>query len=100
MKILDKPRRGQIGIVRHGRGRRAARSRSTASTKEMRIDSGDLGDARDGDLVEVAVKLSGRLMIQKAKVTVGHRQPAVRRRDLDDRHPQSRNPLPLPRLRA
>ena len=34
----------------------------------MRIDGGDLGDARDGDLVEVSVKFSGRLMIPKAKV--------------------------------
>ena len=39
-------------------------------------------------------------MIPKAKVTVGHRQPEVRGRGLDDRHPQSRNPLPLPRLGA
>jgi ribonuclease R len=68
MKILDKPRRGQIGIVRLDEGG-ARLVPIDRKTKEMRIDSGDLGDARDGDLVEVSVKVSGRLMIQKAKVT-------------------------------
>jgi ribonuclease R len=68
MKILDKPRRGQIGIVRlDENGARLVPI--DRKTKEMRIDSGDLGEARDGDLVEVTVKFSGRLMIQKAKVT-------------------------------
>ena len=67
MKILDKPRRGQIGIVRldDGGARLVPVDRKQ---KEMRIDAGDLGEARDGDLVEVSVKVSGRLMIQKAKV--------------------------------
>jgi ribonuclease R len=68
MKILDKPRRGQIGIVRiDDDGARLIPV--DRRQKEMRIDSGDLGEARDGDLVEVSVKFSGRLMIQKAKVT-------------------------------
>jgi ribonuclease R len=67
MKILDKPRRGQIGIVRVDEGG-ARLVPIDRKTKEMRIDSGDLGEARDGDLVEVTVKVSGRLMIQKAKV--------------------------------
>lgn len=67
MKILDKPRRGQIGIVRVDEtGARLIPI--DRKQKEMRIDGGDLGDARDGDLVEVSVKVSGRLMIQKAKV--------------------------------
>ena len=67
MKILDKPRRGQIGIVRleDGGARLVPVDRKQ---KEMRIDIGDLGGARDGDLVEVTVKLAGRLMIPKAKV--------------------------------
>jgi ribonuclease R len=67
MKILDKPRRGQMGIVRldeHG-ARLVAIDRKL---KEMRIDSADLAEARDGDLVEVATKYSGRLMIPKARV--------------------------------
>ena len=67
MKILDKPRRGQIGIVRidDGGARLVPVDRKL---KEMRIDGGDLGEARDGDLVEVTSKASGRLMIPKAKV--------------------------------
>ncbi|MBN9347622.1 MAG: ribonuclease R [Devosia sp.] len=67
MKILDKPRRGQIGIVRIDEDG-ARLIPVDRKQKEMRIDGGDLGEARDGDLVEVSVKFSGRLMIQKAKV--------------------------------
>lgn len=68
MKIFDKPRRGQIGIVRLDEdGARLVPVDRKA--KEMRIERGDLGDARDGDLVEVEVKLTGRLMIPRARVT-------------------------------
>src|SRR3569623_1571675 len=67
MKILDKPRRGQIGIVRLDEGG-ARLVPIDRKLKEMRIDGGDLGDARDGDLVEVTTKVSGRLMLPKAKV--------------------------------
>src|SRR3569833_4412786 len=67
MKTLDKPRRGQIGIVRLDEGG-AWLVPIDRKLKEMRIDGGDLGDARDGDLVEVTTKVSGRLMIPKAKV--------------------------------
>ncbi|MBN9314315.1 MAG: ribonuclease R [Devosia sp.] len=68
MKILDKPRRGQIGIVRLDED--GARLLPVdRKQKEMRIDGADLGDARDGDLVEVEVKFAGRLMIPKARVT-------------------------------
>lgn len=68
MKILDKPRRAHIGIVRmDDDGARLIPV--DRKQKEMRIPLGDLGDARDGDLVEVDVKLSGRLMIPRARVT-------------------------------
>ena len=67
MKILDKPRRGQIGIVRMDEDG-ARLIPVDRKQKEMRIPLGDLLDARDGDLVEVEVKLSGRLMIPRAKV--------------------------------
>ncbi|MEQ1901749.1 MAG: ribonuclease R [Devosia sp.] len=67
MKILDKPRRGQIGIVRLDEGG-ARLVPVDRKLKELRIDTGDLGEARDGDLVEVTVKVTGRLMIPKAKV--------------------------------
>ncbi len=67
MKILDKPRRGEIGIVR--RDEDGARLIPVdRKGKEMRIEAGELGDARDGDLVEVEVKLRGRLMIPRARV--------------------------------
>ncbi len=68
MKILDKPRRGHIGIVRmDDDGARLVPV--DRKQKEMRIPQGDLGDAKDGDLVEVDVTLSGRLMLPRAKVT-------------------------------
>jgi ribonuclease R len=67
MKILDKPRRGQIGIVRMDEDG-ARLIPVDRKLKEMRIPGGDLGEARDGDLVEVEVKPSGRLMIPRAKV--------------------------------
>jgi ribonuclease R len=67
MKILDKPRRGQIGIVRLDEdGARLVPVDRKA--KEMRIERGDLGDAKDGDLVEGDVKITGRLMIPRARV--------------------------------
>jgi ribonuclease R len=68
IKILDKPRRGQIGIVRMDEDG-ARLMPIDRKQKEMRIAAGDLGEARDGDLVEVEVKLSGRLMIPRAKVS-------------------------------
>ena len=67
MKILDKPRRGQIGIVRLDEdGARLVPV--DRKQKEMRIDRGDTAGAADGDLVEVEVRVSGRLMIPKARV--------------------------------
>jgi len=67
MKILEKPRRGQIGIVRlDADGARLVPVER--KLRELRIDGGDLGEARDGDLVEVSVRMTGRLMIPKAKV--------------------------------
>ncbi|UXN72829.1 hypothetical protein N8D56_16990 [Devosia sp. A8/3-2] len=67
MKILDKPRKGQIGIVRmDDDGARLIPV--DRKQKEMRIPLGDLLTASDGDLVEVEVKLSGRLMIPRARL--------------------------------
>lgn len=68
MKVLDKPRRGHIGIVRlTDDGARLIPI--DRKQKEMQIPKGDLGEAKDGDLVEVDVKLSGRLMLPRARVT-------------------------------
>jgi len=66
MKILDKPRRGQIGIVRLDEDG-ARLIPVDRKLKEMRIDGGDLGDARDGDLVEVTVKMTGRSFQSKTR---------------------------------
>jgi ribonuclease R len=67
MKILDKPRRGEIGVVRMDEDG-ARLMPIDRKRREMRIAAGDLGEARDGDLVEVEVKFSGRLMIPRARV--------------------------------
>ncbi len=68
MKILDKPRRAQIGIVRlDDDGARLLPV--DRKNKEMRIPASDLGGAKNGDLVEIDVTTSGRLMIPRAKVT-------------------------------
>lgn len=67
MKILDKPRRGQVGIVRMDDDG-ARLMPIDRKQKEMRITGDDLGAARDGDLVEVEVKISGRMMIPRARV--------------------------------
>ncbi len=68
MKILDRPRWAEIGIVRRDdRGGRLVPV--DRKQREMRIDPGDLGGAENGDLVEVEVRAAGRLMLPKAKVT-------------------------------
>jgi ribonuclease R len=67
MKVLDKPRKADLGIVRmDDDGARLVPIERKA--REMRIPAGDLGEAKDGDLVEVEVTVSGRLMIPRAKV--------------------------------
>jgi ribonuclease R len=78
MKILDKPRRGEIGIVRvdHAGARLVPVDRKG---REMRIEAGDLGAARDGDLVEIEIKFAGRLMIPKARVTAVIGNPRTER---------------------
>jgi ribonuclease R len=78
MKILDKPRRGEIGIVRVDQGG-ARLVPVDRKGREMRIEAGDLGAARDGDLVEVEIKFAGRLMIPKARVTAVIGNPRTER---------------------
>ena len=97
MKVLDKPRKADIGIVR--RDEDGARLVPVdRKQREMRIPLGDLGEARDGDLVEVEVTASGRLMIPRARVTrvVGNPQSegavsliALHALDIPYRFPQS-----------
>jgi ribonuclease R len=78
MKILDKPRRGEIGIVRVDKDG-ARLIPIDRKGREMRIEGGDLGAARDGDLVEVETKFTGRLMIQKARVVAVIGNPKTER---------------------
>jgi ribonuclease R len=78
MKILDKPRRGEIGIVRVDQGG-ARLVPVDRKGREMRIEAGDLGAARDGDLVEVEIKFAGRLMIPKARVSAVIGNPRTER---------------------
>ncbi|WP_404403695.1 ribonuclease R [Pelagibacterium halotolerans] len=67
MKVLDKPRKADIGIVRIDEGG-ARLVPVERKAREMRIEGDDLGKARDGDLVEVEVTVRGRMMIPRAKV--------------------------------
>jgi ribonuclease R len=78
MKILDKPRRGEIGIVRVDQDG-ARLIPVDRKGREMRIEGGDLGEARDGDLVEVETKFTGRLMVQKARVVAVIGNPKTER---------------------
>ena len=67
MKILVKPRRAQIGIIKLDK--EGARLLPVdRKQKEMRIATQDLNNAIDGDLVEVEVRSKGRMMIPLAKV--------------------------------
>ena len=99
MKILDKPRRGQIGIVRIDEdGARLVPV--DRKQKEMRIDGGDLGDGprrRPGRGRRQGLRPADDPEGQGRR---GHRQSEIRGRDLDDRDPQSRNPLSLSRPRC
>ncbi len=75
MKVLDKPKRARIGIVRMDND--GARLLPVdRKQKEMRIRPADLGGAKDGDLVEVEVNERGRLMIPEAKVIASLGNPA------------------------
>lgn len=67
MKILVKPRRAQIGIIKLDQD--GARLLPVdRKQKEMRIAPHDLMEAKDGDLVEVEVRTAGRMMVPMAKV--------------------------------
>jgi len=75
MKVLAKPRRARIGIVKMDND--GARLLPVdRKQKEMRIRPADLGKAKNGDLVEVEVKSRGRLMIPEAKVVATLGNPA------------------------
>jgi ribonuclease R len=67
MKIIDRPRRAIIGIVRSSReGARLVPVERKG--RELSIAPGDMGEAEDGDLVEVEIITTGRAMRQRARV--------------------------------
>ena len=68
MKIIDKARRAQIGIIRLVEKGGARLIPVERKQKEMQIAAVNLGGAKDGDLVEVEIIISGRMMIPAAKV--------------------------------
>ena len=75
MKVLAKPKRAHIGIVKMDNDG-ARLIPVERKQKEMRIKPADLGGAKDGDLVEVEVNARGRLMIPEAKVIASLGNPA------------------------
>jgi ribonuclease R len=68
MKILDKPKSSQIGIIRLDENG-ARLIPIDRKQKEYHIAQSDLLKAEEGDLVEVKIKTSGRMMIPMAIVT-------------------------------
>ncbi len=75
MKILPQLQRARIGIIRMDED--GARLLPVdRKLREMRIRPGDLGKAKDGDLVEVEVRPTGRLMMDQARVTAIVGNPA------------------------
>jgi ribonuclease R len=71
MKILERPRRAMIGIVRKTKG--AARLEPVERKgRELTIRPGDLGEARDGDLVEVEPVGQGRATAARVTAVVGN----------------------------
>jgi ribonuclease R len=68
MKILEKQRKSLIGIIRKTKtGARLVPVERKG--REMQILAGDLGDAQDGDLVEVDQMVAGRQMVPRARVS-------------------------------
>ncbi len=71
MKILDRPRRAMIGIVHQTKG--GARLEPVERKgREATIRAGDLGDAKDGDLVEVEPIGEGRAAAARVTSVVGN----------------------------
>jgi len=68
MKIINKIKRAQIGIIRLVEKGGARLIPVERKQKEMQIAASNLAGAKDGDLVEVEIIISGRMMIPSAKV--------------------------------
>ena len=70
IKVIDKRRNAMLGVFRATPGGGGRLMPIERRGEEMLIDSSDLGEAKDGDLVEVEVEIarSGRFGLPRARV--------------------------------
>ncbi len=68
IKIIDKQRGALLGVVRAMADGGARLMPIERRGEELQIDAADLGEAKDGDLVEVEVARSSRLGLTRARV--------------------------------
>ncbi|SSC68332.1 unnamed protein product [Ciceribacter selenitireducens ATCC BAA-1503] len=68
IKIIDRHRDALLGVVREMPGGGARLMPIERRGEEMQISPNDLGEAKDGDLVEVEIARTGRLGLTKARV--------------------------------
>ncbi|SSC72566.1 unnamed protein product [Ciceribacter sp. T2.26MG-112.2] len=68
IKIIDRHRDALLGVVREMPGGAARLMPIERRGEEMQIASNDLGEAKDGDLVEVEIARTGRLGLTQARV--------------------------------
>ncbi len=68
IKLLDRHRNAVLGVFRQMPGGGARLMPIEKRGEEMLIESDGMGDAKDGDLVEVEPTRGGRLGLQRAKV--------------------------------
>lgn len=69
IKVIDKHRNALLGVYREMPGTGGGRLMPIERRgEEMQVDGSDLGDAKDGDLVEVEVLRSGRFGLTRARV--------------------------------
>ncbi|MGX5666286.1 ribonuclease R [Rhizobium daejeonense] len=69
IKVIDKHRNALLGVYREMPGTSGGRLMPIERRgEELQIDGADLGDAKDGDLVEVEVLRSGRFGLTRARV--------------------------------
>jgi len=68
IKIIDRHRDALLGVVREMPGGGARLMPIERRGEEMQIAPNDLGEAKDGDLVEVEIARAGRLGLTQARV--------------------------------
>ncbi|MCM2395626.1 ribonuclease R [Rhizobium sp. S95] len=69
IKVIDKHRNALLGVYREMPGTSGGRLMPIERRgEELQIDAADLGDAKDGDLVEAEVLRSGRFGLTRARV--------------------------------